>query len=111
MLPVDVEYNLLRIAQEAVTNAVKHSAARTIEVTLECSPRAIRLTVRDDGVGFAAPAGPGGRLGHYGLIGMNERATQIGGELSIESEPGQGTTVSLRVPMPETRSGDGSRHA
>jgi signal transduction histidine kinase len=92
-LPPDVEYNLLRITQEAILNAVKHSGARTLKVTLESSPRGLQLSVKDDGTGFddteSVP------VGHYGLIGMKERAAQIGAELHVTSAPGRGTTVSV----------------
>jgi signal transduction histidine kinase/ligand-binding sensor domain-containing protein len=94
-VPADVEYNLLRIAQEAVLNAVRHSGARTLRVTLNSTPRHLLLTVRDDGAGFdnnsAVPAG------HYGLIGMKERAAQIGADFEITTAPGEGTTVSVRM--------------
>jgi len=94
-LPAEVEYNLLRIASEAVSNSVKHSGARTIEVALESTPEALRLRVHDDGSGLGGVAL---RPGHYGIIGMKERATQIGAELELLSEPGHGTTVSVVLP-------------
>ena len=95
-LPCEVEYNLLRIASEAVTNSVKHSGAHNIEVALQSSPEALRLSVKDDGQGFGGDerAGPG----HYGLIGMKERASQIGADLDLVSQPGNGTTVSVLMP-------------
>jgi len=96
-LAPDVEYNLLRIAQEAILNAVKHSGARTLRVTLDGTEHHLQLSVKDDGTGFddsdTAPAG------HYGLIGMNERAAQIGAKLHITSAPGRGTTVSVMMEM------------
>ena len=97
-LAADVEYNLLRIASEAISNAVKHSGARTIEVALDTGKDAVRLTVSDDGTGFQTENGVS-RTGHYGLIGMRERAAQIGGELEFESEPGRGTTVTVTAPL------------
>jgi len=100
-LPADVEYNLLRIASEAISNSVKHSGARTIEVALESTPEALRLTVHDDGSGLGD--GPALRPGHYGIIGMKERATQIGAELALSSESGNGTTVSVLLPAAATR--------
>jgi ligand-binding sensor domain-containing protein len=96
-LPADVEYNLLRIAQEAVTNSVKHARARTIEVFLDATADSVRLAVADDGSGFTASNG-GAEAGHYGLIGMRERASQIGAGLEIKSEPGMGTRVELFLP-------------
>ena len=98
-LPVDVEYNLLRIMQEAITNAVRHSGARTIEVALRASTDAMTLTVKDDGIGFAPSDIELNRPGHYGLIGMRERATQIHAALNLQSIPGQGTTIQLDVPV------------
>ena len=102
-LPAEVEYNLLRIAREAMTNAVKHSGARSIEVVLESYPDALSLRVKDDGLGFSREGngGSGGGPGHYGLIGMKERAAQIGAEIDLNSQPGSGTTVSVRLPVRE----------
>ncbi|MBV8845513.1 MAG: hypothetical protein JO307_22115 [Bryobacterales bacterium] len=97
-LAPDAEYNLLRIASEAISNSVKHSGAHTIEVTLDAGGDALRLSVSDDGAGFQADNGHA-RTGHYGLIGMRERAAQIGAELEIESAPGRGTTVRLVAPL------------
>jgi signal transduction histidine kinase len=103
-LAEDVEYNLLRIAQEAVSNSVKHSGARTVEVALSCTPELVSLSVKDDGSGFAREGNGSGRPGHYGLIGMKERATQIGADLRLASEPGRGTTVSVVLPCaPDAR--------
>jgi ligand-binding sensor domain-containing protein/signal transduction histidine kinase len=95
-LPADVEYNLVRIAQEAVANSVKHSGARTVEVALEQDSKAVHLSVKDDGSGFAENGH--GKSGHYGLIGMKERATHIGADFDLASVPGRGTTVSVVLP-------------
>ena len=92
-LSPEVEYHFLRIAQEAILNAVKHAGCRTLKVTLERDGSQVRLSVVDDGVGFDGEPAPG----HYGLIGMRERASQIGGRLVIDSGPGRGTAVSLAV--------------
>ncbi len=97
-MPADVEYNLVRIAQEAVTNSVKHSGARSVEVALDYSTRAIHLSVKDDGAGFAREENGTGRAGHYGLIGMKERASHIGAEFELASSPGRGTVVSVKLP-------------
>ncbi|MGE5192104.1 MAG: two-component regulator propeller domain-containing protein, partial [Deltaproteobacteria bacterium] len=104
-LPADVEYNVLRIAQEAITNAVRHSGAGTIEVVLASTPEQITLAVRDDGAGFAANGLEYPQPGHYGLIGMRERATQIQGKLHVESAPGAGTTVRLELEIAAARNG------
>jgi signal transduction histidine kinase len=105
-LPAEVEYNLLHIAREAVTNSIKHSGAHTIEVVLESYPDALNLRVKDDGEGFVRETNgssnaPDGTVGHYGLIGMKERAAQIGAELDLNSQPGSGTTVVVRLPVRE----------
>jgi len=92
-LPADVEYNLLRIAQEAMLNAVRHSGARNLAVTLESTRERLRLSVKDDGTGFDETGAP--PAGHYGLIGMKERAAQIGAIFELTSERGRGTTVSV----------------
>jgi signal transduction histidine kinase len=94
-LPANVEYNLLRIAQEAVLNAVKHSGARTLQVTLNSTPHHLRLSVKDDGTGFDEGGSP--PPGHYGLIGMKERAAQIGADFQLASARGRGTTVQVLV--------------
>jgi signal transduction histidine kinase/ligand-binding sensor domain-containing protein len=115
-LPPEFEYNLLRIATEAVTNAVKHSGARTIEVTLsmtrpggpassalEPASGAIFLSVADDGAGCESSENGHLKPGHYGLIGMKERAAQIGAEFSFDSAPGRGTVIKVLAPAPVER--------
>ncbi len=98
-LPVEVETNLLRIGQEAINNAVKHARANRIEVGLNFDTRNVRLSVRDNGRGFD----PGEQIadGHFGLLGMRERAEQIGGVLSIDSAPERGTQIAVEVPLNE----------
>jgi signal transduction histidine kinase len=103
-VPEFVAGNLLLIVQEAVYNALRHGRPRQIAVDVrECEgSEAIRATVRDDGAGFAAPAGDGpedrgAEAGHFGLLGMRERAERLGGGFQIESEPGRGTVVSVEV--------------
>ncbi|HWS90431.1 MAG TPA: two-component regulator propeller domain-containing protein [Pyrinomonadaceae bacterium] len=98
-LAPQVENNLLRIGQEAVGNAVRHAQATTLSVSLDFGPREVRLEVKDDGRGFDAATYDGGRGGHFGLVGMRERAEQMGGEADIKSEPGGGTQVVVRVPI------------
>lgn len=98
-LPPDVEYNLLRIVREAVNNSVKHSGAGLIEVTLESSPGMLVISVHDDGSGFSDDAAAAPGPGHYGLIGMKERASQIGAELEVVTKPGSGTTISVSLPV------------
>jgi ligand-binding sensor domain-containing protein/signal transduction histidine kinase len=98
-LPVEVETNLLRIGQEAINNAVRHARAKRIEVGLNFDTRKVQLSVRDDGRGFD----PSEQIadGHFGLLGMRERAEQIGGVLSIDSAPERGTQIAVEVPLNE----------
>ncbi len=97
-LEAETQYNLVRIAQEAVSNAVKHSGGRTVDVALEQTREAVCLQIKDDGRGFAAD-GANGIAGHYGLIGMRERAAQIGAQLQIETGAGRGTSVRVTLPL------------
>jgi two-component system, NarL family, sensor kinase len=98
-LPGRVEAGLYRIAQEAVGNAVRHAGARTIRLKLLAQPGQVRLLVIDDGRGFDATAMPKDR---YGLAGINERVHLIGGQLNLQTSPGRGTRVEVRVPLDET---------
>ncbi len=93
----DVQRELLRIAQEAVTNAVLHSRARHIEVTISYSSHDFALTVSDDGCGFA-DGHTTGLDGHYGILSMRERAASIGADLHLASRPGHGTQVAISLP-------------
>jgi signal transduction histidine kinase len=86
---------MLRIAQEAVLNAVRHSGARTLHVALDSTRTRVRLSVEDDGAGFSEAEVP--RTTHYGLIGMRERAAQIGATFQLTSAPGRGTAVSVVI--------------
>jgi signal transduction histidine kinase len=93
-LPPLVATELLRIAQEALSNAHRHARARRIDVRLELLPRSVILTITDDGGGLEG----GGNAGSgQGLIGMKERANAIGAVLSIESVPARGTTVRVEL--------------
>ena len=86
-----------RIAQEALGNVAKHSAAKTVQVRLARTDGGICLCVSDDGVGFAADRA--GDSGGLGLINMRERARQLRGTLEFETQPGRGTTVRAVVPF------------
>ncbi len=90
-----VEDEMLRIAQEAVTNAVRHASASAVEVVLKYDTGWLRLKVSDDGKGFSPTASA--PQGHYGLQGMKERAAAIGAKLRIESSPGAGTSVEVSL--------------
>ena len=91
-----VDSQVFRIAQEAVNNALRHAGARRIAVALDASNGRFALTVQDDGAGFD-PAAPALRARRLGLTSMEERARALGGTLTIASEPGAGTTVTLEV--------------
>lgn len=106
-LPADVEFNLLRIAAEALANCVKHSGANNIEVALDSSHGEVHLEVKDDGSGFIRKENGYTSEGHYGLVGMKERAAQIGAKLDVRSTPGRGTTVSVNLPMSNLREDKG----
>jgi signal transduction histidine kinase len=94
----ELETVVYRVAQEAVTNVVKHAAAQTARVTLAYEDRGVRLIVADDGAGFTVDPDRRTYAGHWGLLGMRERASQLRGKLIIRSAPGAGTRVVLRVP-------------
>jgi len=94
----EVEEVALRVVQEAIANAVKHAGARGVRVRLEFEPRGLRLTVGDDGRGFTVDPDAHSYGGHWGLLGMRERAGRIGGTLSVRSAPGEGTEVLLAAP-------------
>jgi signal transduction histidine kinase/ligand-binding sensor domain-containing protein len=91
-----VETEILSIANEALTNARRHANCRSVSLTCDYAKRALRVSIRDDGRGFSmndtAPAG------HWGLVGMRERATSIGAVLSVTSAEGTGTEVALVLP-------------
>ena len=94
-LPGQIEMNLLRIGQEAVANALKHGHAQNVHIELRYAPTAVRLSVQDDGVGFAA--NEASRAGHFGLLDMLERAQSMSSELKIEGGSGRGTRVEVEV--------------
>ncbi len=96
-LPDLAEAELLRVLQEALVNARRHSDARRVEVVLSGTCRGVRVEVADDGVGFDTDLVPVG----VGLSGMRERASALGGTLRVQSAPGQGTAVSVEVPVPD----------
>jgi PAS domain S-box-containing protein len=94
----DVEAVVIRVAQEAITNVVKHADAHTVRVRLSFETRRIRLSVIDDGRGFTVAPDFQAYGGHWGLLGMRERASQVHGKLSLRSTPSHGTEVVLLVP-------------
>lgn len=94
-----IEENLLRVAQEALTNIIKHSRATQATITLDYGPQNVILTIADNGAGFVVEQQAGPREGHFGLLGMTERATRLRGKVTIASEPGRGTTVQAMIPI------------
>jgi signal transduction histidine kinase len=96
-IPGLVGDNLLRIGQEAMTNVLKHAQARLIEIELTITDGSASLSVSDDGQGITNRPSQG--TGHFGLVGMEERAARIGATLSIRRRPGGGTTVQVDVPF------------
>jgi len=99
-LPRLIENNLLRIAQEAVTNALKHARASRIQVRLDYDETDFQLSVFDNGVGFDTDQAMAIASRHFGLLGMRERAEKMSASLEIRSRPGAGTAVQVRVPGP-----------
>ncbi|MBA3414115.1 MAG: sensor histidine kinase [Chloroflexia bacterium] len=99
-LHAEVEITLLRATQEALANVRRHAAAACVSVTLSYMEDQIALDIHDDGVGFD-PATVGAGEG-YGLVAMGDRATELGGTLTVESEPEGGTTVAVTLPAVPT---------
>jgi signal transduction histidine kinase len=99
-LPETVEENLLRIAQEALTNVIKHSGATLTEIELDYGPKNVILQIKDNGKGFAVADCAGPQEGHFGLLGITERAKRLQGEITFSSAPNAGTTVRVRIPIP-----------
>jgi two-component system sensor histidine kinase UhpB len=101
----EVELALYRIAQEALNNVVRHAGAKhaTLSIRFE---KEVSLEVKDDGIGFAVPKSPTdfAPSGHFGLLGIRERADLIGAKLEVQSEAEQGTRLSVRLADPTTHS-------
>ena len=98
-LPALVEHHLLRIGQEAVANAVRHAGAGQILVRMRYGEQEAELEVTDNGCGFDAVKATAVASGHFGLLGLRERANKLQGRLRIESRPGTGTLVSVTLPL------------
>ncbi|WP_175648462.1 GAF domain-containing sensor histidine kinase [Protofrankia sp. BMG5.30] len=97
-LSAEIETTTYRVVQEAVTNVARHSRASKCSVVIGRTQRCLRVVIEDDGIGFRTDALSGGGLG---LLGMKERAALVGGTLRVTSAPGQGTAISLEVPLDE----------
>ncbi len=100
-LPDEVRLGLFRIYQEMMTNVAKHSQASQVRILARRTSREVSLEIQDNGVGFAVPCDwlELARAGHLGLVGMQERAEEIGGKWEIDSHPGQGTRIRVAVPV------------
>jgi signal transduction histidine kinase len=98
-LPDLVEDNLLRIAQEALTNVIKHAGATTATIDLDYGAENVFLEIKDNGKGFSTNDHLGPEEGHFGLLGISERVKRINGEVTIESNPNSGTTVRVKIPL------------
>jgi two-component system NarL family sensor kinase len=95
-LPVRIETGLFRISQEALNNISEHARAAHVSLQLVTTPREVTLRIQDDGQGFDPVQIPSGR---FGLVGLNERAKLMGGQLHIHTTPGKGTVIEVRVPL------------
>jgi len=99
-----VETVLYRVVQEALTNIVRHAAARVAQVYLSRGPSSIRCSIRDDGRGFDPDAVKAAGKSGLGLLGMHERVEALNGTLRIQSEPGFGTEIVVSIPLQEALS-------
>ncbi|MGZ7081495.1 MAG: sensor histidine kinase, partial [Thermoanaerobaculia bacterium] len=94
-LPLPVEAELYRIAEQALANVQQHSSAREVRLSIGCTKRSATLTIADDGAGFDPRHVSADR---HGIEGMRERARIAGGTLRITSRRGKGTTITVKVP-------------
>ena len=95
LMPQEWEENLLRVAQEVLTNTLRHARASHFKVHFAFDPQTIRLELRDDGCGFD----PAKRYDGFGLLGIKERVESIGGELTVQSAPENGTAILVFLPL------------
>ena len=101
-LPAHIQTSLYRMAQEALTNIVKHAHAQQVEVKLEFDAEQVSLDVWDDGCGFELPPDPAIQMvGGIGLLGIHDRMEAIGGVFKVDSQPGRGTHLSAHIPLQE----------
>jgi glucose-6-phosphate-specific signal transduction histidine kinase len=102
-LSPSVEFQLVRIVQEALTNVRKHAHATRAWVGLQDTNGKVEVSIRDNGEGFTESAGGGEGVGHHGMKNMHERAEALGGTLSVTTTPGQGTIIRVGVPRSRWR--------
>jgi NarL family two-component system sensor histidine kinase YdfH len=98
-VPEDICEAIVRTAAEGLTNIARHANASQVEIHLSAEEGWLKLLIQDNGIGFDPEAAQQTASGHYGLLGMSERARMAQGELEIHSRPGTGTTIQLRLPM------------
>ncbi len=100
-LSIQEELALYRMVQEALNNVARHAEASQAELRIVFEKDTLDLSVIDDGQGFTLPESPAAfaPTGHFGLLGLHERAEMIGAKLSIQSEPGKGTKVTIVLPI------------
>jgi two-component system sensor histidine kinase UhpB len=106
----EVELALYRMAQEGLSNVSRHAKASQASVAIHFTSQSTILTITDDGAGFVVPESPAefAPFGHYGLLGLHERAELIGADLDIHSNQGQGTRLVITLPSPiDENSSDG----
>jgi signal transduction histidine kinase len=97
-LTPEVEAATARVLQESLRNTIKHASACAVQVRLSYRAQSLKLSISDDGVGFQVDPAFRAYGGHWGLLGMSERAAELQGTLRVRSSPGYGTTVALRIP-------------
>jgi len=97
----NVELALYLMAQEALNNVARHAQASQACLSMSFTPQAVTLQVTDDGKGFEVPKSPAefAPSGHFGFLGLHERAELIGAQLGIDSSPGQGSRVTVNLPV------------
>ena len=94
-MPNKIETACFRVAQEAITNIVRHARAKNVYIVLRKNDADLELMIRDDGIGFDVSAASDG----FGLLGVRERLQLAGGTLEVDSVPGQGTTLTMVIPV------------
>jgi PAS domain S-box-containing protein len=104
--PAEIETAAYRFVQEALTNVARHARTREAEVRVRANPATLWVRISDRGVGF--DIGRHGMTGSMGLVGMRERISSLGGELRVDSSPGQGTSLTVWLPLPSSESAEGS---
>lgn len=98
-LPEEIQAELLKIALEAVANVLQHAQAAHMEIQMQYHRKRVQMRIQDDGAGFTPDMAPSNREGHFGLVGMRERAEVIGGTFTVDSAPGSGVRICVEVPL------------